>query len=170
MAIIIPKLRRLPKTGQTTVHVAGDDGTYQAGWRDAPRFVAAGVNCVIDRQTGLMWPANIEGVVPFNAAFADWATAIAACEACTVGGYTDWRLPNMLEFLSIVNCEPASGPAVWSSVKTTATRSYWTATTRKTTTTQAMAAYVGTEYASVGPIAKTTNTYYAIPVRSAIYG
>jgi len=49
----------LPRTGQTTVYRAGDDGTYQAGIRMASEraleFVNNGNGTVTDRAMGLVW-------------------------------------------------------------------------------------------------------------------
>ena len=60
--------RGLPKTGQSVVYSAGDDGTYQSGWwrgklnaNNKVRYIAktiGGDDVVIDRATSLMWAAD----------------------------------------------------------------------------------------------------------------
>jgi len=96
-------LALVPKTGQTNSYQTGDDGTYKKGvaWPN-PRFTIGtgvdGTNCVTDNLTGLMWTrnANLGGTKT-------WTNAIAYCEALTNGVYTDWRLPNKRELLSLTD-------------------------------------------------------------------
>jgi hypothetical protein len=89
----------MPKTGQTTVYRTGDDGTYQKGvaW-PSPRFTDNGDGTVTDNLTGLMWTknANIWGTVT-------WNTAVDNCEGYSGAGYSDWRLPNVRELLSLID-------------------------------------------------------------------
>lgn len=92
----------LPKTGQTTVYQAGDDGTYQAGRRITPRFVVPGDGTVFDRSTRLMWVqspqliiAGAPGRVLHNqiqAARGDWAnnTVYALGDLARDGAATFW--------------------------------------------------------------------------------
>lgn len=87
----------LPKSGQTTVYQAGDDGTYQAGNPRNPRFVDNGDGTVTDMATGLMWQKNPPDVGT------NWSTAITNAEASTLAGYNDWRMPNVVEITSIVD-------------------------------------------------------------------
>jgi len=53
---------------------------------------------VTDAKTGLMWQddANITAMM-------DWNAAVAQCEAMTLGGYDNWRLPNFSEMVSITD-------------------------------------------------------------------
>ena len=90
----------VPKTGQTNSYQAGDDGTYQKGvaWPN-PRFtVQADTNCVADNLTGLVWARNgyMDGTK-------NWSNAIVYCNGLTYGGYSDWRLPNRRELLSLID-------------------------------------------------------------------
>lgn len=99
------KAAGVPKTGQTTVFQAGDDGTYQKGVASpSPRFtVGSGIssNCVTDNLTGLMWLKNPDDVLK------TWTDAITYCEALDGtsgrGGYSDWRLPNVKELQSLID-------------------------------------------------------------------
>ena len=85
------------KTGQETSYEPGDDGDLQKGvtWPN-PRFTDNGDGTVTDNLTGLIWTkdANIYGD-------RTWSEAVSDCAACSVGGYTDWYLPNLRELLSL---------------------------------------------------------------------
>lgn len=97
-------LAPVPKTGQTNSYVANDDGAYEKGAESpSPRFtVGAGVssNCVTDNLTGLMWLRTSAGKM-------GWAAAITNCEGLDGndgrGGFSDWRLPNIKELLSLID-------------------------------------------------------------------
>jgi hypothetical protein len=52
---------------------------------------------VNDTKTGLMWQDDAVGSTM------TWANAITTCESLTLGGYSDWRLPNIRELKSIVD-------------------------------------------------------------------
>lgn len=92
----------LYRTGETNAYLAGCDGYYRSGlaWPN-PRFLvgAAGVatNTVVDYTSNLMWARNaaITGGL-------DFAQAIAWAEGMTYGGYSDWRVPNIVEMNSLV--------------------------------------------------------------------
>jgi len=59
---------------------------------------------VTDNNTKLMWQDNSE--VKSN--HTSWSEAISYCENLTLGGYTDWRLPNKNELMSIVDYSKSS--------------------------------------------------------------
>lgn len=50
---------------------------------------------VLDSTNGLMWQDDAVGSTM------NWATALTTCESLTLGGYSDWRLPNQNELQSI---------------------------------------------------------------------
>lgn len=105
--------RQLPKTGQSDVYRTGDDGTYQAGWwkgkpaqDNRKRFIKktiAGDDVVIDRATGLIWAADGRGGGCGNGGTFNWNAAIDYAEGLTFAGFSDWRLPNVLELISLVD-------------------------------------------------------------------
>jgi hypothetical protein len=90
----------VPRTGQTASILVGDDGYYRKGVvLPNPRFtVQSNTNCVLDNLTGLMWArnANMWGGL-------SWTNALSVCETLNYGGYTDWRLPNRRELLSLID-------------------------------------------------------------------
>ena len=103
--------RGLPKTGQTTVYETGDDGTYQSGWwskktvdNNKTRFVARtidGVDVIIDRATGLMWIADGDITARGSGNPKTWVQAIQAGHAESLGNWTNWRIPNLHELLTL---------------------------------------------------------------------
>jgi len=105
----------LPESGQTTCYNSagsaiacagtGQDGELQTGvaW-PSPRFVVgtvAGVDCVTDSLTGLMWVRS-PSTTP-----ATWANALSSVNNLTLCGFSNWRLPNINELESLVNSEAA---------------------------------------------------------------
>ena len=118
----------LPRTGQTTCYDSGgteincagtgQDGEIQAGvpWPD-PRFTNNADGTMTDKLTGLMWTqdgqvaaedGNANCFQGNNCDFKTWQEAldyVAGMNAATNPsfGYTDWRLPNILELLSLSN-------------------------------------------------------------------
>jgi len=61
---------------------------------------------VVDKSTNLMWQDDND----VKSITKTWVEAINYCENLTLGGYTDWRLPNINELKSIVDytkAEPA---------------------------------------------------------------
>ncbi len=77
-------------------------------------FVDNGDGTISDEATGLMWAQSDDGVE------LDWQDALAYAEASELGGYDDWRLPNVKELQAIVTYsrspsaseESAIGPAI----------------------------------------------------------
>jgi hypothetical protein len=78
---------------------------------------------ITDRITGLVWQKQDEG------AAAVWEDAITMCEELFLGGYPDWRLPNVKELRSIVN-SGTYAPAIYAGYfPNTRSDSYWSSTT-----------------------------------------
>lgn len=131
--------RQLPKTGQTTSYTGGDDGHHEAGWwkgllnaDNKERFIAftrAGHELVKDQATGLIWPKDFTGTGGGGGADYAWGICIDEANILSFGGFSDWRLPNALELLSIVNYE-RDLPAVHDIFDNVIQGNYWTSTTR----------------------------------------
>jgi hypothetical protein len=135
------------KTGQTKCYADNGteiscsgtfrDGDFQMGvpWPD-PRFTDNGDGTVTDKLTGLMWAkdANLDnGTMPWNDAI-DYANNLSLGSGGCGTNYTDWRLPNIKELLSLIDYGnynvvlPSGHP--FSNVQES---HYWSSTTTETT-------------------------------------
>lgn len=92
----------VPKTGQTSFYVVGDDGDLQTGvaWPD-PRFTDNGDGTVTDNLSGLTWTQNAN-LYPLTA---NWQEAITYCNDLEIADYDDFRLPNIRELMSLLDFE-----------------------------------------------------------------
>jgi Protein of unknown function (DUF1566) len=103
-----------------------------------------GDGTITDNNTLLMWEKKVAGGNSDRTCLTDlhgvdsectWAEAtgawIAAINAAGLGGYTDWRVPNVKELQSIVDySKPFPGPTVASSFPgVTGADDYWSSTT-----------------------------------------
>jgi hypothetical protein len=130
----------LPKTGQQSCYDAagteivcagtGQDGEIQAGvaWPD-PRFsVGLGneADCITDTLTGLMWVKTPDSTTR------DWQEAIDYAKTLNLCGFTDWRVPTIVELESMVNTEQ-SNSASWLNTQgfsNVQSSIYWSSTTK----------------------------------------
>lgn len=117
------------KTGQLTSYRTGDDGTYEKGYpKTGARFVDNGDGTITDKATGLMWAKDGNGAGCNNGSTLAWAAAITFAEGLSFAGYSDWRLPNVRELMSIVDYG-AVAPAINSTFTNTQSDDYWSSTT-----------------------------------------
>ncbi len=77
---------------------------------------------VTDSVSGLEWQDDAVGSTM------TWESAITHCEALVLGGYSDWRLPNINELKSIADRSKIS-PAIVSGFENTSSNDYWSSTT-----------------------------------------
>lgn len=63
---------------------------------DFGQFLDHGDGAVTDMTTGLMWAQGESEAMT-------WEKALAYCEGLASGGYSDWRLPNVRELLTLVD-------------------------------------------------------------------
>jgi len=102
----------LPKTGQVTSYTDYDDGYYEKGYpKTGVRFTDNGDGTITDNATGLMWASDGNGAGCNNGDFINMANAITWAESLTFAGYSDWRLPNIKELVSILDYEE-NNPAI----------------------------------------------------------
>jgi hypothetical protein len=74
-------------------------------------------NCVQDNHTGLMWARYCSvlqgvlgtGLMPWTGTSYDIFAFCAAANAALLGGYSDWRIPNIFELYSLSTCEQPNG-------------------------------------------------------------
>lgn len=104
--ITLPSSADLLKTGQTTSYATGDDGDLEKGVSvSISRVLESGDYVVEDSNTNLMWVADPESAGCNNGTPLSWTGAISFANNLTFAGYSDWRLPNVLEMLTTLTFE-----------------------------------------------------------------
>ena len=151
----------LPKTGQTVSYATGDDGYYEAGYPSSGRFEVVNIGgdlVVKDYATRLMWPQshNVFSLKP-------WSDAIEYCNDFVFAGFSDWRLANRLELISIIDHGSADATPLYDVFENQLSGIIWTSTTAPYDTTQAFL-LVGALVVFVN-LGKTTDAYF-LPCRS----
>jgi hypothetical protein len=113
-------MRRLPDTGENTSYTStfGEDNDYNF---NTPFFIINANGTVTDTVTQLMWQQT-EG------AEMTYANAKIYCDTLTLGGYTDWRLPNAHESFSILNHQYANPSLDLTVFSPTSAEYWWTGT------------------------------------------
>jgi hypothetical protein len=105
----------IPRTGQSTCYAndgsvvscsgTGQDGEYQSGEQfPEPRFTDHQNGTVTDRLTGLMWTKNAN--LPDGTGGFQWALDYVAGMNTGIYenyGYTDWKVPNIRELMSLID-------------------------------------------------------------------
>ena len=122
----------LPDTGQTVSYATTfDDDSYYNPAGAQPSYTIqnpVGVSSVtVDNRTGLMWLTNpvdagISGTYALEA-------AITTCEGLSYATYSDWRVANIKEMMSIVDYSASAAYFV-----NTGTGFYWSSTTYQSNT------------------------------------
>ena len=92
--------------------------------RSVSSLFVNGDGTVTDSSKGLMWQQENSD------AMTDWKSAIAVCQALSLAGYNDWKLPTRIELHSIVNYD-CNSPAIAYSYfpSTPAGAHFWSSTT-----------------------------------------
>ncbi len=136
--------RHLPKTGQTVSYYVDDDGDSEAGWNIGERFIEktiSGDDIILDRATGLVWPKNQLGNGGNGGLLVAWSQAVIWGAGLNFAGWTDWRLPNILELISCMDYSRGGGGGganAWHTVfANTNTQQFWASTTLRTPTANA---------------------------------
>ena len=100
---------------------------------DSRYTVSSDNTTVVDSITGLMWQRCVLGRSGADCSLgtsndSNWSTAVAAAQASTVGGFTDWRLPNIQEYRSL-NALDRRSPAINTTIfPNTPNSESWTST------------------------------------------
>jgi len=79
---------------------------------------------VLDTQTKLMWQDDAIG------ATVAWEGALQRCEDLTLATHSDWRLPNINEFKTIIDRSKIN-PAIVDGFTNTSSNLYWSSTSFK---------------------------------------
>ena len=113
---------------------------------------------VIDSNTTLQWQDN---ELASTAIPANWEDAIDDCKLLSLGGYTDWRLPNIKELKSIIDrtkVNPAIDQDPTKFVWTSSGDPYWSSTTFSSNTfTYAWAVFFNN--GNAGDVVKTAERF-----------
>jgi Protein of unknown function (DUF1566) len=119
---VVKTMLRLPDTGQTSNFTAsqGEDADYNIF---TPYFLFNGNGSVTDTVTGLMWQQTDGGEMTIE-------NALNYCDTLTLGGHSDWRLPNAHEAFSILN-HNYSNPALNLTVFAPTNAEYWWTSSRQ---------------------------------------
>lgn len=83
----------------------GQDGQFDG---NQPSYQDNGDGTITDLVTGLTW-------VQDRGAKMSWADAYTGASECSVGGYTDWRMPTIKELYSLINFSGYTGTSAGSS-------------------------------------------------------
>ena len=110
-------------------------------WADFSRDA----DIVTDNKTTLQWQDDNNGTVGTGMA---WETAITHCEALTLGGYDDWRLPNFNELYYIADRSRAN-PAIDPVFANRAYEYYWSSTSMVSNESSAWVVHFGGGYSNV---------------------
>ncbi len=139
--------RLLPKTGQTTSFETGDDGDLEVGWwkglslsANKTRLVVLIISAkfvIVDRATGLVWARDGNDAGGNNGSVINWSDAISYALGLNFAGFTDWRIPNVLELASILDYEKTIAPLAYWEFTNIVTGNHWSSTTQASLTTQA---------------------------------
>jgi hypothetical protein len=170
----------IPATGNKNSIATGDDGDLKKGlaW-PMPRFKDNGDGTIKDNLTGLVWLQNArcikihyiefdndgepDGRVTWQHAL-DFVAGInsGSFPNCS-GGYSDWRLPNRRELLSLYDYNnfhpslPSNHPFIY-----VENYDYWTSTTVSQSTSEAWLV----DFNSAGAVNASKNSRYRVwPVR-----
>jgi len=79
-----------------------------------------------------------------------WEAAISHCEALTLGGHSDWRLPNVNELKSIADRSKVD-PAIEDTFTNTNSDRYWSSTTYEGNKNDSWTVYFGSGYVGNDP-------------------
>lgn len=98
-------------------------------------------NVVTDNVSGLMWQDDAIGSTM------NWVTALTTCENLTLGGYTDWRLPNYNELYYLAD-RSKTNPAISPVFTQVVSGYYWSSSTyaRDTSNARSVYFYNGNDY------------------------
>ena len=136
--------------------IVGITGLLSGVLRPWTRDNATGIVSSNDR--GLEWQDNNLSIRM------TWKEAIDACESLDIGGYTDWRLPNLNELTTLVEDDKIN-PAINDVFQNTHLDRYWSSTTYINTTDRAWSVYFDSGVQSYGT---KNNSYYVRCVRDLI--
>lgn len=113
---VLKTMKRLPDTGVKNSYTTtpGEDNDFNI---NVPFFINHGNGTATDTVTGLMWQTGDGGEMSVE-------KATIYCDTLTLGGFKDWRLPNIHEGYSILNHQN-NNPALDATVFAKTGAEYW---------------------------------------------
>ena len=157
-----------PDTNKSTSYTAtlGEDHDYASSVSTMSFTIYNGVDwggtatssVTVDNRTGLMWMTNPNDAG--RGGLYTWEGALTACEGLTYAGFSDWRLPNVRELLSILDYGQTSGVFINTKYLFNP-QACWSSTTPAPANTSAL---IVSPYGQAVSNLKT-NTYYVRCVR-----
>lgn len=113
---VLKSMKRLPDTGQTAsyTNIPGEDSDYNI---NPPFYINNGNGTITDTVTGLMWQQVDGGEMTFD-------KAVTYASDLVLGGFSDWRMPTVLELHSILNHDK-NNPALNTTYFTSPAAQYW---------------------------------------------
>jgi hypothetical protein len=134
----------LPKTGQTIVYNNFDDGFHKRGFlgKNENRWLVKnidGAEIVFDVLTGLMWPRFFNSAGCNFGNVLSWNNALNYAENLVFAGFTDWRMPNIYELITLLDLEKSQSPTIQNCFANFPAGDFWiySGTTRKLSTDRA---------------------------------
>ena len=114
---LLQTMKRLPDTGQqkSYTNTFGEDSDFNI---NPQSFVKVNNFITIDTVTGLMWQRIDGGEMT-------WENAKIYCDTLTLGGFSDWRLPEVGEAFSILNFDKNNPPLDTNYFAKTAAEYWW---------------------------------------------
>jgi hypothetical protein len=97
-------------------------------------YTSHGDGTVTDNVTGLMWQQTLSGSVETDAGPSatpyTWSDAKTYCETLTLAGYADWRMPTMIEVISLADYSqiPAVDLSAFPDTPATGSDYFWVST------------------------------------------
>ncbi len=111
----------LPKTGELTTLLAGDDGDLQKG--SNYNYIRDDINeTVLDNRTNLLWEDNTNS----SSTTYTWSDANTHCKSLDLNGFTNWRLPTIHELYFLLDRSKSTPPTIKDGFTNVAYDGYWT--------------------------------------------
>ena len=157
----------LPDTGQEQSYTGtfGEDNDYEAV-PNQPSYTDNENGTITDNRTGLMWVKDGNSTGCNNGNPLTWEEALSFCEGLDYAGYSDWRLPNRRELMSIVDYGeqlPAINTTYFPNTKSEAYLS-------STPASNGCVWYIGFDHGSMGNVPPTCSGLYVRSVRAGCSG
>jgi len=146
------------KKDDTTLYVR----CVRGGTSKTSNFTRIG-KIVGDNVTNLSWQDDIAAKTTKKS----WIEAIEYCENLTLGGYNDWRLPNIKELLSIVDVSKSKS-TIYAIFQNVSSSYYWSSTTGADDTTDAWRVFF--DYGNSDSYKNKDNNHYVRCVRDGLSG